>query len=98
LCKIYTFDNIPLGNNTVAEYELSIISQPAGTLIASPIIAPTGTVIANGSQITLYRPQQLQLDSLFCVNDIIAIFNITNRDLINTIRYYASVLIEIEEL
>jgi len=90
---------LPLETNTVLDYNLDIVSQPAATMIGTAFenCTPAGNVAANGGQISLYRPGQLFFDSFFIVNQLLIIFSIINRAAI-VYRYNGICTLEIEEV
>jgi hypothetical protein len=91
---------IPIEQNTTQEIELSAISIPAGIMIADPFInaVPVINVAANGSQITFYKPGKRNFDNFFVQNEIDFMYTHINRDVLNVIRFYSSILVEIENL
>jgi len=93
-------DNIPIEQNITQEIGLDLITIPALTMIASPIINPTPlvNVIANGSQVSFYKPGKRNFNYWFVINQLNIVFGQTNHDVLNMVRFYSSIIIEIEEL
>lgn len=89
----------PLEQNTEFEYSLKVLSQPVGTMIATAFegCTPAVNVNSNGKTITMYRPGQLRFESFFNVNQVQIILNFFNRAAV-TCRYYATCIIETEEI
>jgi hypothetical protein len=92
--------NIPIEQNTTQELELGLITIPVNTMIASPVINPTPLVNVglNGTGVTFYRPGKRNFDYWFVVSQLNISFTEINRDVLNVIRFYSSIIIEIEEL
>jgi hypothetical protein len=92
--------NIPIEQNITQELGLDLITIPANTMIASPVINPTPlvNVIANGTQVSYYRPGKRNFDYWFVVSQLNIVFTQTNRDALNVVHFYSSIIVEIEEL
>jgi hypothetical protein len=92
--------NIPIEQNTTQVIELGLITIPAGTMIASPVINPTPlvNVAANGVDVIFYKPGKRNFNYWFVINQLNIVFNQTNLDVLNMVRFYTSIIIEIEDL
>jgi len=92
--------DIPINNNTIIEKRFDIASILPAVPIAEPFTNPTplATILSNGNFLTLYNIGKRNFENFFFSNVLNCIISILNRDMINGIRIYNSIIIEIEEL
>lgn len=93
------FSDIPI-NNTDVLYKVLDIGTITGTPIAHGFDNPTPilSIVSNGNYFTLYNIGKKNFDSFYFNEQLNFVVNITNRDMLNNIRLYNSIIIEIEEL
>ena len=93
------FSDIPINNTDVLEKRLDIVSI-TGKNIAMGFDNPTPplSIVNNGTFLTLYNIGKRNFDNFFFDEQLNFICSIVNRDMLNTIRIYNSMIIEIEEL
>lgn len=90
--------NMPIENNITQELELSLIALPgAASQIGAPFTNPTpiGSVGANGWSLTFYKPGQFFFEDFYMFNQVDVMFTQTNRDILNSVRFYISIQIQI---
>lgn len=93
------FRIMPLEQNVNQEFLLEIQALPVGSLFAQifqDIVNPI--VIANGDFIQIYKPQQLKFESFFIRNNLLFNFTYTNRDVLVSWMYSASIIVELEDI
>lgn len=91
-------DYIPLEINTKVDFYLEV--TPTNTPFARQFEKPTvpANVASNGAKITLYRPQQLKIDSGFISDNLLFMFKAGNLDGAKAFRVFCSIIVEIEDI
>jgi hypothetical protein len=90
--------NIPIENNTTQELEFSLIAIPGATSqIGAPFTnpGPLASIGANGWSLTFYKPGQFFFEDFYMFSQVDVMFTQTNRDLVNSVRFYTSIQIQI---
>jgi hypothetical protein len=92
--------DIPINNTNIFDKRLDIETLPLGIPIGMGFDNPTplGTIQSNGLYCTLYNIGKRNFDNFYFENQLNFILNILNRDQLNVIVLYNSIIIEIEEL
>jgi len=89
--------NIPFEQNISQEIEISLVALPAGNSMASLMNNLVGVAPAqNGLAIQTYRPQRMEFNSFYMNQTLLVMHTQINRDMVNAIRYYISIVVEIE--
>ena len=96
--ELAPLSNIPLEQNTTIEMALEFITLPVGTPIGQGYLNPTpaGFFANNAIAGGFYKPGKRNFDSFFVSNELDIILNVLNRDMLNAIRFYSYVILEIE--
>jgi len=97
--EVNPFSDIPINNTDVFDKRLDIAAI-TGKNIAMGFDNPTPvlSIVNNGRVLTLYNIGKRNFDNFFFDEQLDFIVNIVNRDQLNAIRIYNSIIIEIEEL
>lgn len=98
--ELNPWHEIPINNNTIIEKRFDIANIAPAIPIAEPFTNPTplATIMSNGNFLTLFNIGKRNFENFFFSNELNCIINILNRDMINGIRIWNSIIIEIEEL
>ena len=91
---------LPLENNTTQFFALGVIQFPLGATFGDIVnnVSIPANLLHNATEINLYRPQQLQLNSFNIRNSLFFILAYTNNDALINYRYTASIICEIEDI
>jgi hypothetical protein len=89
---------LPLEQNTTQHFGLSVIGVQGNFANIFQDFTVPGVVVANGSQFDFYRPGQIKLDSFFIRNNLLFAFNYYNNDALIAYEYFASIIVEIQDL
>lgn len=89
-----------LNTQTTQYFTLAVIGSLSGGLIGQTFIdiAPAAAIVANGTQIELYKPQKIDFNSFHIVNELTFFWTYHNSDALLSYLYYLSVVVEIEDI
>lgn len=91
-------DIVPLELNTKVDFYLDITPQNTPFARQFENLLVPANVASNGAKITLYRPQQLKIDSGFISDNLLFMFKAGNLDGAKTFRVFCSIIVEIEDI
>lgn len=93
---------LPYEQNTTQEFGLTINADPVigADLLTLPFQDFTipGNIITNGTTFVMWKPGQVIFDSFFVQHRLQLTYNHVNRDLLLSMRFFASITVEIEDI